>query len=74
MDGIEELEMDALRLDRVLKRLVSKLSEKEAVVIEKIIEGLTLFFKTCPDQAEKERVSEEFNAAINDLIIEGGGR
>ena len=69
---IREIQVDPLRLDRALKRLVSKLSEKEAVVLEKIVEGFALFFKTCPDQALKETLSNEFNAAINDLISEEG--
>lgn len=72
MDSIEEIRMDPLRLNRVLKRLISKLSAKEVVVLEKIAVGFGLFFKTCPDDAKIERVSKEFNAAIADLLDEEG--
>ncbi len=69
---MEEIRMDPLRLDRALRRLLSKLSEKEAKVFEKIVDGFGLFFKTCPDDAKIGRVSKEFNAAINDLLNEEG--
>jgi len=60
-------ELHELKLDKALRRIVSKLDEKERKFFEKIVDGFMCFLLIHPPSEKAKELSVEFAAATNDL-------